>query len=46
MKRYVTRRESAPWLSPLCLVPEKNCMIWHFGLSRSPRKKFPRDFGT
>ena len=29
-----------PWLSPLWLVPEKNCMIRHFGLSRSPKRNF------
>ena len=28
-----------PWPSPLWLVKEKNYAIWHFGLSRSLRKK-------
>ena len=29
-----------PWLSPLWLVPEKNYMIWHFGLLEAHERKF------
>ena len=46
MKRYITRRESVSMAVSTMAGTGKNCMIWHFGLSRSPRKKFPRDFGT
>ena len=35
--------EVPPWVSPLCLVPEKRT-IWHLGLSRSPGNKFLRFF--
>ena len=46
MKRYITSRENAPVAVFTMAGTEKKCMIWHFGLSRSQRKKFLRDFGT